>query len=92
VVFDSLNDSTYGDFSRMNSQTLGALQFSLVHPSTGGSISFYLPQIALAKYANDVKMEDVVMSSLTYEATRPLTGSALYTMQVSVINSVYLPY
>jgi hypothetical protein len=92
VVFDSLNDTTYGDFNKMNAQTLGSLQFSLVHPSTGGSITFYQPQIALAKYANDVKMEDVVMSSLTYEATRPLTGAALYTLQATVINSVYLAY
>lgn len=92
VVFDSLNDATYGDFSRMAAGTLGALAFTLTHPASGGSITINLPQIALSKYGNDVKAEDVVLSSLTYEASRPLSGTSLYTIQATVVNSVYLPY
>ena len=92
LVFDSLNDSTYGDFERMANGTLGALNFSLVHPSSGGTITVFLPQIVLDKYANDIKMEDVVMSNLTYEATRPLSGNTQFTIQATVTNSVYLPY
>lgn len=92
VVFDSLTDTTYGDFNRMANGTLGAFQFSLQHPASGGTISFYMPQIVLNKYANDIKMEDVVMSTISYEASRPLTGSALYTVQATVVNNVYLPY
>lgn len=92
LVFDSLNDATYGDFNRMANGTLGALQFSLVHPTNGGTISVFLPQIVLDKYANDIKMEDVVMSNLTYEATRPLSGNTQFTIQATVTNSVYLPY
>lgn len=92
LVFDSLNDATYGDFNRMANGTLGSLNFSLVHPASGGTITVFLPQIVLDKYANDIKMEDVVMSNLTYEATRPLSGSTQFTIQATVSNSVYLPY
>lgn len=92
LVFSSLNDSTYGDFNRMANGTLGQLQFSLVHPSSGGTITVFLPQIALDKFANDIKMEDVVMSNLTYEATRPLSGNAQFTIQATVTDSAYLAY
>lgn len=92
LVFSSLNDATYGDFNRMANGTLGQLQFSLIHPASGGTITVFLPQIVLDKYANDIKMEDVVMSNLTYEATRPLSGNTQFTIQATVTNSVYLPY
>lgn len=90
LVFDSLNDATYGDYSRMANGTLGALTFSLVHPVSAGTITISLPQIALSKYANDVKMTDVVMSNLSYEASKDPTAG--YTIQATVVNSVYLPY
>lgn len=92
VVFDSLNDATYGDFSRMANGTLGALDFTLVHPANGGTIDIQMPQIALSKYANDLKIDDVVMSTLTYEASRPLSGANQYTIRAIINNSVYLPY
>lgn len=92
VVFDSLNDATYGDFNRMADGTLGVLDFTLVHPTNGGTIDIQMPQIALSKYANDLKIDDVVMSTLTYEATRPLSGANQFTVRAIVTNSVYLPY
>ena len=92
MVWSSLDNATYGDFDRMLNQTLGTLNFTLAHPASGGSIEISLPQIALSKYANDLKAEDVIMSSLTWEASRPLTGSSQYTVQATVINSQFLPY
>lgn len=92
MVFSSLNDATYGDFNRMANGTLGQFQFSLIHPASGGTITVFMPQIVLNKYTNDIKMEDVVMSNLSYEATRPLSGNTLFTLQATVSNSVYLPY
>ena len=92
LVFDSLDDATYGDFTKMANGTLGAFSFSLIHPGTGGIITVNMPQIVLNKYSNDLKMEDVVMSTLSYEATRPLSGTNQYTIQATVSNSVYLPY
>jgi hypothetical protein len=92
VVWSSLNDSTYGDFTHMTSGTLGALGFTLAHSGGGGSITINLPQITLAKFGSDVKFDDVVRSSLTYEASRPLSGSSQYTVGATVVNSVYLAY
>lgn len=92
LVWSSLDDATYGDYNKLHNGTLGAFHFGLTHPSSGGTISVYQPQIALSKYANDIKMEDVIMSALTYEATRPLTGISQFTIQAAVTNTVYLPY
>lgn len=92
VVFSSLNDATYGDYTKMVNGTLGALTFSLTHPSSAGTITITHPQVALSKYGNDLKTEDVVLSALTYEASRPLSGTSQYTVQATVVNSVYLPY
>lgn len=92
VVWSSLTDSTYGDFDRMANQTLGAFSFTLAHPTNGGSITINQPQVVLSKYADDVKFDDVVMSSLSYEASRPLTGSSQFTIQAVIVNNAYLAY
>lgn len=92
VVWSSLDDATYGDWTRAHNQTLGDLTFTLAHPASAGSITISLPQIALSKYAGSIKAEDVVMSTLTYEASRPLSGTSQYTMRATVVNSVYTAY
>jgi hypothetical protein len=93
VVWTSLNDGTYGDFTTLLNQTLGALSLAFTHPGMGGySITFTVPQVALSKYANDIKFDDVVMSSLSFEASRPLTGGSQYTIQASVVNGVASQY
>lgn len=92
VVWSSFNDTTYGDFNRLINGTLGTLIFTLVHPSSGGTITFTMPQVVVAKFAQDIKMEDVILANLTYEASRPLSGLQQYTIQASVANAVYLPY
>jgi hypothetical protein len=92
VVWSSLNDSTYGDFNRLDAQTLGALGFQLQHPTLSSTINFVCPQIAVTKFNNDVKISDTIMSAMSFEATRPLTGGAQYTIQATVSNSVYIPY
>jgi hypothetical protein len=93
VVWSSLNDSTYGDFATLVAQSLGALSLSFTHPGMGGySITFTCPQVALAKYGNDQKFEDVIMSTLTFEASRPLTGGSQYSIQAVVLNGVASAY
>lgn len=92
VVWSSLNDATYGDFNRLDAQTLGALGFQLQHPTLSSTINFVCPQIAVTKFANDVKISDTIMSALSFEATRPLSAGAQYTIQATVSNSVWLPY
>src|SRR5262249_1295036 len=91
VVWSSLNDATYGDFTSMNNGTLGALTLTFTHPGTGGdSVAMTLPPVVLSKDKNDIKMTDVVLSSLNFEATKSLTSG--YTIQSTVANGVYLPY
>lgn len=92
VVWDSLDDATYGDFTRMANQTLGTLGFTLQHPTLSSTITFVCPQIALSKYANDVKMTDPIMSTLSWEASREISGSSQYTIQAVVSNTVYIAY
>lgn len=92
VVFDSLNDTTYGDYTKMVNGTLGQLQLAFTHPTNGGVVAYNLPQVVISKFANDLKMTDVVMSGLTFEATRPLSGNTQYTVSATIINSQYLSY
>lgn len=92
VVWSSLNDSTYGDYSTMQAGTLGTLALSFAHPSGSAySVALSLPQVSLAKYANDVKQEDVIMSSLSFEASKPLSGSE-YTIGAVVTNGISTAY
>jgi hypothetical protein len=90
VVWSSLNDSTYGDYSTMQNGTIGALAWTATHPVSNEAVTITLPQIVLSKFANDVKMTDVIMSNLTFEATKSL--SLGYTIQATLINQQYLAY
>jgi hypothetical protein len=93
VVWSSLNDSTYGDFTTYENLTAGALALAFTHPGGSGySAAFSCPQVVLSKYGNDVKFEDVIMSSYTFEASRPLTGGSQYTIQAVVTNGVSTAY
>ncbi|WAL67147.1 phage tail tube protein [Amycolatopsis cynarae] len=93
VVFSSLNDPIYGDWTTMMNGTLGALSLTIAHPTAGtGSVAISLPQITLSKYKNDIKMGDVIVSSVNFEASKPLTGANQYTIQAVVINSQTAAY
>jgi hypothetical protein len=93
VVWSSLNDATYGDFSTMQAKTLGALSLSFTHPGASGySVTLNCPQVALTKYGNDVKHEDVIMSTMTFEASKPVSGGSQYSIQAVVVNGVSTAY
>jgi hypothetical protein len=93
LVWSSLNDSTYGDYSSMQNGTLGALALSLTHAASPNySVALTCPQVALSKYGNDVKFEDVILSTLTFESSKPLTGGSQYTIQAVVTNGVSAAY
>jgi hypothetical protein len=92
VVWSSLTDATYGDFTKMVNGTLGSLIFSVIHPASAGTVTFFHPQIVLNKFVNDVKMEDVILSTMNYEATRPVSGNNQFTVQAYVSNQTYLSY
>jgi hypothetical protein len=91
LTWSSLNDATYGDFSNMVNGTTGALSLSLTHPgATGASLTITCPQVVLNKMTSDIKMTDVIMSNLTFEATKSLTSG--YTVQGVLANSVSTAY
>lgn len=93
VVWSSLNDSTYGDFTTYQNLTTGALALAFTHPGGGGySAAFNCPQVVLSKFGNDVKFDDIIMSSYTFEASRPLTGGSQYSIQAVVTNGVASAY
>ena len=93
VVWSSMNDAVYGDFNSLINGTLGSLTFLIAHPgASGSSVQVTLPQIVINKYKNDIKLTDVVMSTLNFEATRPLTGGSQFTIQAVVKNGVSTAY
>jgi hypothetical protein len=91
VVWSSLNNGTYGDYTTMINETLGSLSFVMTHPGgTGASLTITCPQVVYSKYTPDIKMQDVVMSNLTFEATKSLSSG--YTVQAILLNSVSTGY
>lgn len=91
VIWDSFTDATYGDYNAMESGTLGALSLSLAHPGGGASVALSMPTVALSKYKTDIKISDVVASTISFEASAALTGST-YTIQAVVMNNVATAY
>jgi len=93
VVFDSLNDADWGYYSKMQNQIQGSLTLSLVHPTTpGAGITISLNQINIAKYADDIKLEDVIMSTLDFEASYALGANPPASISAVVTNGTWLPY
>ena len=90
VVFSSLNDSTYGDYQVMANQSLGSLVLAFAHPTSTFGISFSMPQVAISKYANDIKAGEVILSTMSYEASYSI-GSGR-TLQAVITNSVSSQY
>lgn len=91
VIWDSFTDATYGDYTTMENGTLGALSLTLAHPADAGSVELSMPTVALSKYKTDIKISDVVASTINFEASAALTGST-YTIQAVVMNNVATAY
>jgi hypothetical protein len=92
VVFDSLNDSAWGYFNLMNTEVQGALVIALTHPGTAGSLTITLPQINISKYADSVKLEDVIMTTLDFTASYDLAAGTPSSIGAAVVNAVSTAY
>lgn len=114
VVFTSLTDAQWGFFSIMNEQVQGSLQLTFTHPSVspntvgnssnfsdvGYSFTIALPAVSFSKYADAIKLEDVVMTTLNFEAAYNIAGSGSTsglgpnqsTIQSQIIDGRYLPF
>ena len=83
VVWDSLDDATYGYFSQMEAQVDAALTLSMTHPASGGSIELIMPHVRLTRDVIDPKVAEVVMETISWTAHRyigtPSTLSAVIT-------------
>ena len=90
VVFDSLNDTDWGYYLKMMAGTQTSLTVSFTHP-TGQAMTITLPQINLAKYADDIKLDNVIMSTLDFEASYSL-ATAAPSIGATVTNSVSTAY
>lgn len=88
VVFTSLDDAAWGYFNLMTAGTTGALTLALVHPTTGGSVMFYMPKVLLKMVPDSVKFEDVIMTSLEYEVF--LNLATLQTISATVVDQTYV--
>jgi hypothetical protein len=81
VVWDSLDNATYGYFSQMEAELDAALTLSLTHPASGGSIALTMPHVRLTRDVIDPKVADVVMETISWTAHRfigvPSTISAV---------------
>lgn len=92
AVWSSFNDPTYGDFTLMQQGTLAALNVTLVHATTNNTVTLTINQVAINKFANDIKMEDVILSTMNFEATKPVSGNFLNTITATVADTQYLPF
>lgn len=92
VVFTSLDDPNWGYWTQMTTtpSTNFPVQLTFAHPTTGGFISFYMPKGRLKTYTDAIKMEDIVISTLTIDLGLQLSN--LLTIQATIANSAYLAY
>lgn len=91
VVWDSYSDSTYGDYAKMAAQTTGAYSLGVQHPSGGGyGVTLSCPEVVYSKQGTDLKISDVVMSSLSWEGHYNISDG--YTIQAVVLNQVSTQY
>ena len=90
VVFESLDDTTVGYEKKLMAGTQGALSLTLTHPTNSYSVQLYLDSVQFSKYADDIKLGDVVISSLSFEANYSLTTSE--TIKAIVMNGISTGY
>jgi hypothetical protein len=89
LVFTSLDDATWGYWTQMVGGTTFAVSLGFTHPATGGSVSFTMPSARIKTYTDAVKIDDVILSTITFDIGLNLT--TLQTISATVTNSQYLP-
>jgi hypothetical protein len=117
IVWYSYDDATYGflkaflpDINGTSNNPVagvGSITFAMTHPSSdplspSDGVTITLPNCFLSKIGDEIKMEDVVMQTLSYTAyynlggVAPVYGTAQTgwadTVSGTLVNSKYLPY
>jgi len=75
-------------FYQASAITKGALSFSMTHPANGGSITFNMPSVNLAKTDQKIAPGAVVMETISFEAFYDLSTGTPKTIQMVVVNGV----
>lgn len=93
VVFTSLDDPNWGFWSQMINQTGSSFTVTFQHPySPNYAVQFNVSNIQLQKYSDAVKLQDVVMTTLNFEANYNLNASSPTTIGVVIADGQYSPY
>lgn len=89
LVFTSLDDATWGYYTQMVNGVDFSTTLALTHPASAGSVSFTMPKARIKSYSDAVKIDDVILSTITFDIFLNLT--TLQTISASIVNSQYLP-
>lgn len=89
LVWHSFDDATWGYWTQALNGGHGVLNFTLAHPTNGGSVSFSCPNVYIKTDTEDPKPEDIVMESLNYLAFLNLATNN--TISATIVDSSYLP-
>jgi hypothetical protein len=89
LVFTSLDDATWGYYTQMVGGTDFSATLGLTHPASAGSVSFTMPKARIKSYSDAVKIDDVILSTISFDVYLNLT--TLQTISASIVNSQYLP-
>lgn len=90
TVFQSLDDATWGYWTQMVNGTDATLAVALAHPASAGTVTLSMPKNRIRTSTDAVKMDDVIISTLQYDAYLKL--STLQTITATVVNANWLPY
>jgi len=90
LVFTSLDDATWGYWTQMTAGTTGALSVALTHPASAGAVTLSMPKAVIRTSTDAVKMDDVIITTLNFDAY--LNLSTLQTITATVVNANWLAY
>lgn len=89
LVFTSLDDATWGYWTQMTNGTPFSIALAFTHPASGGTVSFTMPNARIKTYTDAVKIDDIILSTITFDVG--LNLSTLQTISATVVNGLYLP-
>jgi hypothetical protein len=89
LVFTSLDDATWGYWTQMTTGTSFSVALGFTHAEGGGAVSFAMPLAKIKTYTDAVKIDDVIMSTISFDIY--LNLPTLQTISATVVNGLYLP-
>lgn len=91
VVWTSLNDPTFGFYNEMFGGNTGSLETIWRNAGTGNLVQMNIPRIALKKTTDDIKINDTIMQTVSFEGFYDL-ADGLPSISMTVLNSQSTAY